>query len=89
MPLSKKRKIKDVNNPRYNKNATPRVTTREVPIGRNQFGHIKWGKVPVIRCSHTTPVVRTAENDAHKNPARLRAAKTKAFHASNRPNNDG
>ena len=32
--------------------------------------------------THTSPVIRTIENSGYTNPARLRAAKTKAYHAT-------
>lgn len=37
-----------------------------------------------VKKTHTSPVVRTKENDGHDNPTRMRHARTKAFHAANR-----
>jgi hypothetical protein len=49
-------------------------------IGKNTKPHnlIKMNK----RRTHTSPVKRTKENSGATNPARVRAAKTKAYHAS-------
>ncbi len=37
--------------------------------------------------THTSPVVRTKQNDGHTNPARIRHAATKAAHAIKRMGN--
>jgi hypothetical protein len=61
-----------------NKFAGMRVTKGEYKA------HVRGSSGRTNRRTHTTPVVRTPENDGHNNPTRMRHAATKARHAARR-----
>lgn len=46
--------------------------------------HVRGSRGRRNRRTHTTPVIRTPENDGHNNPTRMRHAATKARHAAKR-----
>lgn len=55
--------------------------------GNSQVWDVSRRHLNRVRTSHTSPVIRTPENDGHDNPTRLRHAATKRMHALTKMDN--